>query len=87
MDVAVSTLRAELADWIERVRAGEEVIVTDRGTPVVRLVPVDTAPLLEQLTRQGVLSRPPTAPRPNASGSSRVHARGSVSDLVSEQRR
>jgi prevent-host-death family protein len=87
MDVAVSTLRAELADWIERVRAGEEVVVTDRGTPVVRLVSVETAPLLEQLTRQGVVSRPHLASRPNASGASRVRARGSVSDLVSEQRR
>ncbi len=32
----MSVLRAELADWIERVRTGEEVVVTDRGTPVVR---------------------------------------------------
>jgi prevent-host-death family protein len=83
----VSMLRAELADWIERARAGEEVVVTDRGTPVVRLVAVDTAPLLEQLTRQGVVSRPRSASRPTASGAPRVRARGSVSDLVSEQRR
>lgn len=87
MDVAVSALRAQLADWIERVRAGEEVVVTDRGTPVVRLVPVDTAPLLERLTRQGVLSRPRATSRPSASRAPRVHARGSVSDLVTEQRR
>lgn len=87
MDVSVSTLRAELADWIERVRAGEEVVVTDRGTPVVRLVSVDTAPLLEQLTQQGVVSRPRSASRPNARTTARVRARGPVSDLVSEQRR
>lgn len=87
MHVAVSTLRAELADWIERARAGEEVVVTDRGTPVVRLVAVGTAPLLEQLTRQGVLSRPRSADRPTARGATRVRARGSVSDLVSDQRR
>ncbi|UNX53682.1 type II toxin-antitoxin system prevent-host-death family antitoxin [Georgenia sp. TF02-10] len=86
MDVAVSSLRAELSDWIERVRGGEEVVVTDRGTPVARLVPVDTASLLEQLTRQGVLSRPRAA-RPTASSASRVHASRPVSDLVSEQRR
>lgn len=83
----MSALRAELADWIERVRAGEEVVVTERGTPVVRLVAVDTAPLLEQLTQQGVVSRPRLASRPTASGAPRVRARGSVSDLVSEQRR
>ncbi len=36
MDVAISTIRAELSTWIERARAGEEVVVTDRGTPVGR---------------------------------------------------
>lgn len=87
MDVAVSTLRAELADWIERVRAGEEVVVTDRGTPVARLVSVDTAPLLERLTKQGVVSKPRQAGRPTASGTPRVRARGSVSELVGQQRR
>ena len=87
MDVAVSKLRAELSDWIERVRDGEEVVVTDRGTPVARLVRVDTAPLLEQLTHQGVLSRPQQAGRPTASGAARAQASRPVSELVGEQRR
>lgn len=87
MDVAVSVLRAELADWIERVRTGEEVVVTDRGTPVARLIAVDAAPLLEQLTRQGVLGRPQRAARPTASGVSRARAQRPVSELVSDQRR
>ena len=54
MDVAISILRAELSTWIERARAGEEVVVTDRGTPVARLLAVDTAPLLDQLIQRGV---------------------------------
>lgn len=83
----MSTLRSELADWIERVRGGEEVVVTDRGIPVARLVPVDTATVLEELTKQGILSRPQRAGRPRARGTTRVRARGSVSDLVGEQRR
>jgi antitoxin (DNA-binding transcriptional repressor) of toxin-antitoxin stability system len=36
MDVPVTELRAHLSDWLDRVRAGEEVIVTDRGIPVAR---------------------------------------------------
>lgn len=87
MDVAVSTLRAELADWIDRVREGEEVVVTDRGTPVARLVSVDSAPLLEQLTQRGVLGRPRRAGRPTARGAARVRTRAPVSELVGEQRR
>lgn len=87
MDVTVTTLRAELSTWIDRVRAGEEVVVTDRGTPVARLLPVDAAPLLEQLVRRGVLSKPRRADRPAGRGAARVQAFGPVADLVSEQRR
>ncbi len=87
MDVAISTLRAELSSWIQRAQAGEEVVVTDRGTPVARLLPVDTAPLLERLVQSGVLNKPRRADRPAARAASRVHARGPVADLVSEQRR
>jgi prevent-host-death family protein len=87
MEVAISALRAELSSWIERAQAGEEIIVTDRGTPVARLLPVDTAPLLDQLVQRGVLTKPRRADRPAARGAVRVHASGPVADLVSEQRR
>lgn len=87
MDVAVTTLRAELARWIERVRDGEDVVVTDRGVPVARLVPIDSAPLIDRLTREGVLSEPLRSRRPSARETVRVPAHGSVADLVAEQRR
>ena len=86
VDVSVTGLRAELAHWLEQVRSGEEIVVTERGVPVARLIPVDTAPLIERLTREGALARPATAERPKAGGAPRVPARGSVSDLVGEQR-
>ncbi len=87
MDVAISVLRAELSSWIERVRAGEEIVVTDRGTPVARLLAVDTAPLLDQLVERGVVSKPLRTDRPGARRADRVRASGTVADLVSEQRR
>jgi len=87
MDVAISTLRAELSTWIERARSGEEIVVTERGTPVARLLAVDVAPLLDQLIASGVLSKPRRADRPAARGAARAHASGPVSELVSEQRR
>jgi|SRR5665647_88542 len=74
MDVAISTLRAELSTWIERARSGEEVVVTERGTPVARLLAVDTAPLLNQLITSGVLSKPRRDDRPAARGAARAHA-------------
>lgn len=87
MDVAVTQLRAQLADWLKRAQDGEEVVVTDRGVPVARLVPVDAAPLIARLTREGALAEPTRPQRPRATGRKRVTATGSVSDLVSEQRR
>jgi len=86
MDVPVSTLRAELNAWLDRVSAGTEVVVTDRGIPVARLVPIDSAPLIERLTQEGVISRPRRQQRPAAIGRRRVRASGPVADLVSEQR-
>jgi len=37
---AVSEIKASLSKYLARVRGGEEVIVTDRGRPVARIVPV-----------------------------------------------
>lgn len=85
--MTISRLRAELARWVERARDGEEIIVTDRGVPVVRLSSVESAPLLEQLTQRGILSKPSGARRPTARGAARVHAREPVSELIGEQRR
>lgn len=84
MDVGVTELRANLSDWLQRVREGEELTITDRGMPVARLVPVDSSDLIERLTQQGVLPPPLIAGRRPAP--SRVRARGSVSGLVREQR-
>ena len=50
-------------------------------------MPVDAAPLLERLTREGVLSKPLRPERPKAADVRRVSAQGSVADLVGEQRR
>lgn len=87
MEVAVSQLRAELASWIARVRDGEEVVVTDRGTPVARLLAVHSAPLLQRLVEEGVVGGAGRADRPVARSADRVRARGPVAGLVGEQRR
>ena len=40
---AVSELKARLSKYLNRVKAGEEVLITDRGNPVARLLPVSRA--------------------------------------------
>lgn len=82
----MTTLRAELAAWLDKVRAGGDVVITERGIPIARLAPIGSVPLIEALTERGVLSRP-RGERPVARRATRVQATGTVSDLVSEQRR
>ena len=86
MDVAVSELRAHLSAWLERVRNGDEVVITERGIPVARLLGVESASTLERLTAEGAIARPAHPQRPTATGRARPRARRSVADLVSGQR-
>jgi prevent-host-death family protein len=87
MDVAVSELRAHLSDWLARARSGGEVLITDRGVPVARLVGVEATGTLERLSAEGVIGSAPAPRRPVASGRSKPRPARPVSDLVSEHRR
>jgi prevent-host-death family protein len=87
MDVTVSNLRAHLSEWVNRAGSGEEILVTDRGIPVARLLGVDAAPLLERLAAEGVIGRVDRTSRPNATKHRRVPSTASVAELVTEQRR
>ena len=40
MNVPVSDAKAQLTDLVRRAEAGEDVVLTRRGKPAVRLVPV-----------------------------------------------
>jgi prevent-host-death family protein len=87
MEVAVTELRAHLSEWLERARAGSEVVITDRGVPVARLLGLTTTATLERLAAEGVIGRVQAAPRPVASGRARPRSRRSLSGIVSDQRR
>jgi prevent-host-death family protein len=88
MDVGVTELRAHLSEYLDQARSGTDVIVTERGIPVARLVAIDSAPLIERLEREGVLTPPKSkGPRKSARDHKRIRAKGSVSELVSELRR
>jgi prevent-host-death family protein len=87
-DVATSELRANLSEWIRRAREGEEVVVTDRGVPVARILPFDAESTLQRLMREGVVSPPETTEDLKAEDIRRVRARdgSSLSDMVSKMR-
>lgn len=86
-DVATSELRANLSTWIRRVREGEEVVITDRGFPVARILPVDRESIIERLTREGVIGLPESTEPFRAADQPRVRARGGpISDIVIQMR-
>jgi prevent-host-death family protein len=87
MDVAVTELRAHLSDWLQRARQGDEVVITDRGVPVARLLGLSATAVLERLAAEGVIGQAGTGRRPAASGRPRPRPRRPVADIVSEQRR
>jgi len=48
---AISQLKAKLSEHIAWVKRGEEVLVTERGKPVARLVPVPSEGLTDRRLR------------------------------------
>jgi prevent-host-death family protein len=56
---AVSELKARLSEYLNQVKAGMEVLITDRGKPVARLVPVsrkkDIKESLVRMEKQGLI--------------------------------
>jgi prevent-host-death family protein len=85
-EVGIRELKNGLSKYIERVRAGEEVIVTDRGRPVARLSSLDAVDdRLAELVAAGLVRAPDT--RKRHIPDHRITGTGPVSDLVAEQRR
>jgi prevent-host-death family protein len=56
---AVAELKAQLSRILRRVKAGEEILVTERGVPIARILPVSGAAgedeSLRELEREGLL--------------------------------
>lgn len=84
MDVGIRELRTNLSRYVEQVKTGEEIVVTDHGKPVAKLVPLNGERKIDRLIREGVViparSRTGWLPEP-------IKAKGALSDIVIEQRR
>ena len=55
----VSKLKASLSEYLRRVKAGEEVVVSERGRPIAKLVPVTGRDVLsdhlKEMVKQGLV--------------------------------
>ena len=84
MEVGVRELRNNLSRYLERVRGGEEIVVTDRGRAIARVLPVGTERALDRLIAEGLVT---PAQRPKRRARQPIKSKGTVSDLVADQRR
>ncbi len=76
--VGIAELKAHLSQHLERVKQGQEVLITEHGVPVARIVPVLRDSSLNRLVAQGIVRLPagkPPAIRPrHADAAGRMRA-------------
>lgn len=85
LEIGVRELRSRLSDYLARVRDGNEIVVTERGVAVARLVPITGGRALDRAVAEGLVT--PAPRRSRTRPTRRTQGRGPVSDLVAEQRR
>lgn len=65
--VSISRLKARLSEYVKLVRSGQEVLITDRGEAVARIVPLDPARWMDARATELVdsgLAKAPLSPLP-----------------------
>ncbi len=85
VEVGIRDLRDHLSKYVAQVAGGSEVVITDHGRAVARIVPLEGDRILDRLIAEGVVT--PASTRRRARPTERLRATGSVSELVAEQRR
>lgn len=84
-EVGIRELRDNLSRFIDEVRAGHELIVTERGRPVARIVATSGEAWLDELVAAGVVTLPERELDLLSFG--RIRTRGDVMQFVFDQRR
>lgn len=79
--VGIRELKTRLSEYVDRARAGETVVVTDRGRPVAELRPISGRTSLEALIDAGLATRG----RPKRPAPTPLVVPGGISDLVGDQ--
>jgi prevent-host-death family protein len=86
VEVGVRELRANLSAFLDRVKGGEDVVVTERGRAVARIVsPGEARSRIEQHIAEGRAHPPKAATRTTRMPTVRPKG-GNVADLLIEMR-
>jgi prevent-host-death family protein len=83
--VGIKDLRDGLSRYLDRVRDGGTITVTDHGRPIARITPVGRLTTYEQMLQDGRITpgRRPKGPAPEPI---ELAGGGTVSEFIAEQR-
>jgi prevent-host-death family protein len=86
MEIGIRDLRNGLSRYLEMVKSGEEITVTEHGRPIARISAASTQSSIDDLIARGIVLAPH---RPKAAHLdwTPITSRGGVSDILAEQRR
>ena len=86
----VAQMKAKLSEYLRQVKGGTEVVITERGIPVARLVPLESserrATRHERLVRAGLLRPPQTRRKKLGMPQARAGAGTAVLDALLAER-
>lgn len=87
MDVGVRELKAKLSFYLDLAQHGEDVVVTEHGRPVARLLGLraELPPHLAEMARRGEL-QPARGSRGSVAAPAGMSASGSLVDVLLEER-
>ena len=83
MTVGIRELKAKLSEYVNRAANGEQIVVTDRGRPVARLVGLDRPSTIERGIEEGWIT---PASRTRLQPAQRFRAPRSTADVLDEDR-
>ncbi len=83
MTVGIRELKAKLSEYVSRAANGEQIVVTDRGRPVARLVGLEGASMIERGIEEGWIT---PASRTRLGPAQRFSAPRSTADTLDEDR-
>jgi prevent-host-death family protein len=86
IEVGVRDLKNNLSRYLERVKLGDLIVVTDHGRPVALIISVDKGDdKIGKLVEAGIIQAPKSQVRELPKR--RIQSKGSVSELVIAERR
>ena len=85
MEVGIRDLRNHLSKYIAGVARGDELVVTDHGQAVARILPIAVPRPIDRLVAEGLVH--PSAIKPRSRPVRRIKTKEPIGGLVAEQRR